>query len=398
MFARQIDAERVSLRNPKSGHDVIKHHLKAAQKAEAKELKIKKIQGKEKNIPKERKKSKSGKQDNEDEKEKDDKKDQKSGKKDKEDKKDNKKDNKKDQKSGKKDKEDKKDDKKDQKSGKKDKEDKKDDKKDQKSGKKEKEDEKDEKKDDKKDQKSGKKDDKKKDKKITFVPARAEKIAPIFGMPQNKKVKAEQKMMELTRDLQESSSDEGSDSEQQILSGELEKVSLNGTGNETCDDADESERDEDEQEEEDSEEDEEEDKEGNKEKGEEAQEDESSDDDDDDDDEEEEEEEKRGGGNRKFPVALSDYLQSNKVDLFNFWLDADKDWSKTELKEAWFFMRKGQEYKRKDRTKESIGLEAKTNVDKNLLAALTDEEKRQKIEALGESHTVKKLTELIGRG
>lgn len=37
-------------------------------------------------------------------------------------------------------------------------------------------------------------------------------------------------------------------------------------------------------------------------------------------------------------------------------------------------MRKGQEYKRKDRTKESIGLEAKTDVDKNLLAALTDEE------------------------
>ena len=37
-------------------------------------------------------------------------------------------------------------------------------------------------------------------------------------------------------------------------------------------------------------------------------------------------------------------------------------------------MRKGQEYKRKDRTKESLGIEAKTSVDKSLLAALTDEE------------------------
>lgn len=37
-------------------------------------------------------------------------------------------------------------------------------------------------------------------------------------------------------------------------------------------------------------------------------------------------------------------------------------------------MRKGQEYKRKDRTKESLNLEAKTDVDKTLLAALTDED------------------------
>lgn len=40
----------------------------------------------------------------------------------------------------------------------------------------------------------------------------------------------------------------------------------------------------------------------------------------------------RQSSGRKFPIALSDYLQSNKVDLFNFWLDADQDWKKTELK------------------------------------------------------------------
>ena len=35
---------------------------------------------------------------------------------------------------------------------------------------------------------------------------------------------------------------------------------------------------------------------------------------------------------KKFPLALADYLQSNKTDLFNFWMDSDKDWKKVELK------------------------------------------------------------------
>ena len=33
----------------------------------------------------------------------------------------------------------------------------------------------------------------------------------------------------------------------------------------------------------------------------------------------------------KMPVALSDYCRTNKLDLFNMWLDSDKSWDKVKL-------------------------------------------------------------------
>lgn len=40
----------------------------------------------------------------------------------------------------------------------------------------------------------------------------------------------------------------------------------------------------------------------------------------------------RQTSSRKFPLALSDYLQSNRSDLFNLWVDSNQDWRKVELK------------------------------------------------------------------
>lgn len=40
----------------------------------------------------------------------------------------------------------------------------------------------------------------------------------------------------------------------------------------------------------------------------------------------------RAAANRsKFPVQLADFYMSNKVELFNFWLDSNQDWHSCEL-------------------------------------------------------------------
>lgn len=34
----------------------------------------------------------------------------------------------------------------------------------------------------------------------------------------------------------------------------------------------------------------------------------------------------------KFPVALSEYLQTNKTELFNLWVDSGKNWNEVQLR------------------------------------------------------------------
>eukprot|EP00435_Cladocopium_sp_Y103_P029566 s936_g7.t1 len=139
----------------------------------------------------------------------------------------------------------------------------------------------------------------------------------------------------------------------------------------------------------------------------------------------------------KMPAALSDYYQSSKVELFNLWLDAGHDWSKTQMQvervnqqkhtaqrgwvaiqgkelkkryteekweqvkesrkkaglyyqdddfpdddddtsdminECWFFTKEGQKFTRKDTTGESMKLQSKKDVDPDMRAALVDSE------------------------
>eukprot|EP00435_Cladocopium_sp_Y103_P061461 s1366_g23.t1 len=257
----------------------------------------------------------------------------------------------------------------------------------------------------------------KKEPPIKFVPAKAQAIAPIFSSPLSKE-KAEARLAELTAELEafsDDDSDSGDSSDEKILNGECENVSLKEAEAEVEEESEDDEDSEDAKVDSDASEDDDDESEQCSDDENESpadidpsSEDEGSADEASDEGGEEEESEKDGedeegekdengkkdevetekqpaatehqivghwvrwplqvavmrnstmatklgmvGGNvrvrstnkrewdafmrqtqnrSKFPIALSEYLQTNKTDLFNFWMDSGKNWNEVQLK------------------------------------------------------------------